>query len=125
MKLFAVMDEDPFSDLTWSGSSKYLFGELSRKGVLHKAVSAEVSPITKTVIQILNYHPDLKKWRFKFHLDTRLYARMTRAALSQLSKEDMQSVDAILQVGAWYDMTSVPNRLHASYHDGNLAALLN
>src|SRR5688572_4958485 len=124
MKLFAVMDEDPFSELTWSGSSKYLFDELNRQGVLHKAVSAEVSPATRKIIQILNYHPDMKKWKFKFHLDTRLYSRMTRAALSQLSGEDLKSIDATLQVGAWYDMTSVTDRLHASYHDGNLAALL-
>jgi alpha-maltose-1-phosphate synthase len=125
MKLFAVMDEDPFSELTWSGSSKYLFDELKRKGVLHKAVSAEVSPVTRKFIQILNFHPNMSKWKFKFNLDTRLYSRMTRTALSQLSKEDLKCVDATLQVGAWYDMTSVPNRLHASYHDGNLAALLN
>src|SRR4051794_5061798 len=100
MKLFAVMDEEPFSELTWSGSSKYFFDELNRKGVLHKAVSAEVSPVARRAIQILNYHPNMSKWKFKFHLDTRLYSRMTRAALFQLSNEDWKSVDATLQVGA-------------------------
>lgn len=124
MKLFAVMDEDPFSEITWSGSSKYLFDELKRKGALHKAVSAEISPAARRVFQLLNFHPNMAKWKFTLHLDTRLYSGMTRAALSQLTSEDLKSIDATLQIGAWYDMTSVKNRLHASYHDGNLAALL-
>lgn len=124
MKLFGVMDEDPFSELTWSGSSKYLFEELGRKGALHKAVSAAVSPIGRKIRQLLNFHPDIEKWKFKFHLDTKLYAAMTRAARSQLSEADLNAIDATFQVGAWYDMTCIRDRLHVSYHDGNLAALL-
>lgn len=124
MKLFAVMDEDPFSELTWSGSSKYLFEEFSRKGVLHKAVSAAASPAVRKMRQLMNFHPDIAKWKFKYHLDTSLYAAMTRAARSQLTEADLNTIDVTFQVGAWYDLTSVKDRLHASYHDGNLAALL-
>lgn len=121
-KIVGVIDEAPFDYRTWSGSSAFFFGEIKRKGHLVEAISAEASNLARRVSQLRNFHPDIAKWKFKYHLDTDLFASMTNAAKSTLSAVD-QDYNVVLQVGAWYDLTS-SDKLNISYHDGNLATRL-
>lgn len=123
MKIVGVMDEDPFHWQTWSGSSPYLFGAMRDLGVLHGAVAAELPRLEKRLYQALNFQPGRRAWRYKFNLDTRYYAALTRRAAGRLRRFDGQ-FDAVLQVGAWYDMSRSTNRPVCSYHDGNLAVML-
>ena len=48
---------------------------------------------------------------------------MTRAAMKIIEQFDIESFNAVLQIGAWYDLTDT-GKLVASYHDGNLATRL-
>lgn len=123
-KLIGVMDEDPFDPLTWSGSSAYFFGALEKKGALHSAVSAQPSKSIQRLYQALNFQPDRNKWRFKYHLNLGYYRQMTRVAKHALANFDTSQYQAIVQVGAWYDMTGYRDKQVVSYHDGNLATLL-
>lgn len=123
VKIFGVMDYEPFDSKTWSGSSKYFFEAFQDNGSLVKAVSAYPSPLRVKYYQLKSFHPDLEKWKFKFHINTDLFGHMSAVARERLDHE-LSQTDILLQVGAWYDMTS-PTHGTISYHDGNLATLLN
>lgn len=123
MKIVGVMDEDPYHWQTWSGSSRYFFEALQRHGVLHAAVSAEIPGRLRRLYQLASVQPSVASWRFRFNLNTRYYAAMTRAAARRIAEVGGE-FDAVLQVGAWYDMPSVIDKPVCSYHDGNLAVLL-
>ena len=120
--IVGVIDEDPYNDSTWSGSSKFFFQELRSQGVLAGAVSAEISTSKRRLFQLKNVQRTVDRWKFKYHLDTDCYESMTRQALAEVNKQP--DFDVVLQVGAWYDLTRVEGKIHASYHDGNLATLL-
>jgi len=121
-RILGVMDEDPFDYRTWSGSSKYLFSALKEHQVLAAAISAEPSRFSQRIAQLTTFQPDMEKWKFSYHLSTRLFGAMTSAAKRKIA-EYGTDFDTILQVGAWYDLidSSVVN---VSYHDGNLATRL-
>lgn len=123
MKIIGVMDEDPFDWRTWSGLSTYFFGALKARGVLQGAVSAELPRYKRVLYQAMSFQTSMPAWRFRYSLNTRYYAAMTRQAARRVA-EVSDNFDVILQVGAWYDMTRVTAKPVCSYHDGNLAVLL-
>ncbi len=123
MRIVGVMDEDPFHWQTWSGSSLYFFDALKRRGVLHGAVSAELPRAQSAVYKLASFQTSMTSWRFRFNLNTSYYAAMTRKAAARVAQIPGEH-DAILQVGAWYDMPRTTTKPVFSYHDGNLAVLL-
>jgi glycosyltransferase involved in cell wall biosynthesis len=124
LKIVGVVDEEPFDTQTWSGSSAYFFDALRQRDVLQAAVSASPSKPVKRIYQLLSFHPQINRWRFKYHLNLGFYRQMTRAAKRRIADIDVDAYQAILQIGAWYDMTGFKNKSVVSYHDGALAALL-
>lgn len=124
LRIAGVIDEDPFDTRTWSGSSAYFFGALRENGSLRAAVSATPSKPVQRLYQLLSFQPDKAKWKFKYHLNVNYYRRMTEVARRKLKALGTESFDTILQVGAWYDMTGFAGKPVISYHDGNLATLL-
>lgn len=124
IKIVGVIDDQPFDQQTWSGSSSYFFNALQKQGVLRAAISARPSELAVYAQKLLNFHPNLKKWKFRYHISTPSYQRMTQTALRKLRSIPVAEANVILQVGAWYNLTRQPSRLTVSYHDGNLAALL-
>jgi glycosyltransferase involved in cell wall biosynthesis len=123
-RLVGVIDEDPFATHTWSGISPYLFGALRDRGVLHRAVSAEPSRAGRLLHKLLSVQPTMSRWRFRYHLNLRHYAHMTRTARHRVAECEETAFQVILQIGAWYDMTQATDKTVVSYHDGNLATLL-
>lgn len=124
IKFLSVMNGDPFGYKTWSGSSYYFFNALKRNDLLCQAISAEPSKAVKLLHEIINFHPDLKKWKFKFHISVDYYKELTKAALEKIKEIPDNSYNVILQVGAWYDLTRIKDKVTVSYHDGNLQTLL-
>jgi len=123
-QLVGVIDEDPFATQTWSGISPYLFGALQAQGVLLGAVSAQPPRVTRLVYKALSVQPSLSRWRFKYQLHLGYYRQMTAVARRRVAAFDPAHYEVILQVGAWYDMTGWSGKTVVSYHDGNLARLL-
>ncbi|MGS2724296.1 glycosyltransferase family 4 protein [Porticoccus sp. GXU_MW_L64] len=121
-KLIGVIDEDPFDHSTWSGSSHYFFRELDKVGVLEKAYSAEPGFFAKNLSKLRNVDPDIKKWKFKYHLDHSLFKSMSKVARKKIQYDNVE-FDVVCQIGAWYDL-SRNDKVNVSYHDGNLATLL-
>lgn len=125
IKLVGVMNESPYDPRTWSGSSAYFFRALDRQGALRAAVSAEPTRLVQRTYQALSFQADMAKWKFRYHLHPGLSRQMTRAARRELDRLDPAEYGAILQVGAWYDLSGYRDKPAVSYHDGNLAARLN
>jgi starch synthase len=124
LRIAGVIDEDPFDPQTWSGSSVHFFGALRESGVLRAAVSATPAKPVQRLYQLLSFQPDKQKWKFKYHLNVDYYSQMTQVACRKLAALGPDAFDIILQVGAWYDMTGLAGKPVISYHDGNLAVLL-
>ncbi len=124
VRLLGVIDDDPFDPMTWSGSSRYFFTALRGHGALHEAVSAAPPHLLTSLYKARNFHPRLATWRFKYQLDVDYRHLMTRTAQRLIDTTDPRLYDAILQVGAWYDLTGRVGKPTISYHDGNLWVLL-
>ncbi len=123
-KIIGVIDEEPFHYRTWSGLSRFFFEALEKKGVLVDAVSADTGQMIKRIAQLISFSTDKEEWKRKYHLNTYLFDKMTRIAAQKITKKT-DRCNAILQVGAWYNFSSIPklkNKLLCSYHDGNLWA---
>lgn len=125
VRIFGVIDEDPFHFSTWSGISYYFFDALKRAGHLYHAVGATPSLTIQYTWKLLSFHPNLARWRFKYHINTSYFRQMTRTARARISQFPENEYNVILQVGAWYDLTQGTKKPVVSYHDGNLACLLN
>lgn len=123
MKLVGVIDGDPFDPLLWSGSSRCLFDALQQRGALRAAIPAVAGTVERAIYKALSIQSDIARWRFRYHLHLGYYGAMTRQAKRALARVPATEYDAILQVGAWYDLTG-DGKPVVSYHDGNLAVLL-
>jgi len=126
VKLIGVINDEPFSLQTWSGSSYFLFKALQEKNVLQTAFSAKSSKYVDALAKLLAFSPVIDKWKFKYNLSLFNYQNMTKLIVKKI-KAGSDDFNTILQIGAWYDTTSFKKKgkIVASYHDGNLAALLN
>ncbi len=123
-KIVGVIDENPYDPRTWSGSSKYFFNALQNNGILKAAIAAQPARVTQRIFQMLSFQFGMREWKFKYHLNTHYYHKMTATAKQALDQLDPSTYDVIIQIGAWYDLTGYKEKKVVSYHDGNLAALL-
>ncbi len=123
-RIVGVVDEEPFEPRTWSKCSRSFFTALQRQDALLSAFSAEPSSLVRRLYQLRNFHPDLEKWKFKYHLDTGYFRAMSRTALEKLKLLPKNDFNTILQIGAWYDLSEFKGVIKTSYHDGNLSTLL-
>jgi len=105
MKLVGVIDGEPFDPQLWSGSSRYLFEALQRRGVLHDAVQAIPGPMESALYQLLSFQPDIDRWKAKYHVHLGYYRAFTRQARRALKQIPDSAYDLILQIGVWYDLT--------------------
>lgn len=124
MKIVGVVDEDPFDQKTWSGSSYYFFEALKTHGFLHSAISARPLKVKEYFYKLISMQPNINAWRFKYHLNTGFYRQMSKEAHKELALIPTEEYNVILQIGAWYNMTDLKDKLVVSYHDGNLATLI-
>jgi len=124
-KILGIIDEDPFDSRTWSGSSIYFFNALKSENALYTAISATPPDRMQLFYKMLNFNVDIRKWKFRYQIDPRLFNRMTEAAEHKIQALDESKFDVILQVGAWYNLTDLHDKTFASYHDGNFATRLN
>jgi len=123
-RILGIIDEDPFNPHTWSGSSLYFFNSLKSNNALYTAISAMPSDRMQLLYKMISFHFNMRKWKFKYHLNVDYFNQMTKVAQNKINTLDNNNFDVILQVGAWYNLTDIQNKVYASYHDGNLATRL-
>lgn len=121
MKIFGVIDEDPWAVPTWSGTSPYFFGALRDAGVLAGAIDCEPGKLAALLGKLRNFQPRKQSWRFSYHLDPAMSELRSRIVMDKLRSMSAQ-YDVLLQIGAWYKLWNRVDKPVVSYHDGNLAA---
>lgn len=124
VKILGVISGDPFSFKTWSGISYYLFSALRKNGWLYEAVSAQPAKIIEYFYKLVSFHPEIEKWKFKYHINTNYFNRQTKSTLKKINRLQSDDYNVILQIGAWYDFTKMKDKKTVSYHDGNFQAFL-
>ncbi len=124
LKILGLIDEEPFHYRTWSGSSKYLFSALNKANLLHAALSTKPKSLISYLCKIATFHPNLTIWKHKYHLYLPYLKIMSYNANKQVTKVDKSQYDVILQIGALLNLTKSQDKIYASYHDGNLHALI-
>ena len=91
----------PLDRRTWSGLSYSFFSELQRRGGLSRAFTVDPPAGGKLFYMAKNAHPNRKRWRKRFYMDTG-YRRMLTAAL----RRRIQPADTehnFVQVGAMFN----------------------
>lgn len=121
MKVFGIIDEDPYAVATWSGTSRYFFGALRDAGVLGGAISCEPERLPALIGKLRNVQPNKASWRFSYHIDPKMSELRSRIVMDKLGAMSAQ-YDVLLQIGAWYRLWNRVDQPVVSYHDGNLAA---
>jgi glycosyltransferase involved in cell wall biosynthesis len=93
-------------------------------GYLCQGIAATLPTYLTNIFKVLSFEPNMRKWKFRYRINTNRFEAMTNAAKKTAEKLDNRSYDVILQVGAWYDLTGFKEKVVVSYHDGNLRVLL-
>jgi alpha-maltose-1-phosphate synthase len=129
-RIAGVSPGPPFDFATWSGTSHYLLSALARRGALVGAVDASPSVVTY-LEKAASFSPDMRGWRQRYAAGGSALAGVARRVRSAVGARRLagldSEVDAVLQIGGWYDVSGFrPGEpvLRASYHDGNLATFL-
>ena len=125
-RIVGVTPDDPFDPWTWSRASRPLFRALQAHGALAGAVDAEYGAVTDAALKVASFWPRRARWVERFELSPLRAAARSRAADRKAAAVDPRP-DALLQIGAYYDMSRtrrVRPGLRASYHDSNLALSL-
>jgi len=112
---------DPYSSTTWSGSSPFFLNALDQAGILDKAVGLKLPSLQNYGYLAKNFTPNRAVWRKHFYFDPAY-----RCALTQTARNIPVTSPFCLQIGHMFSLPAVfPNKKCISYHDGNLAELLN
>lgn len=124
-RIVGIIDEEPYHYRTWSGSSSYFFNALSERGLLYRVFGTCPDKRKLYYYKLRSFHPDIRVWRMKYHLNLRLYGERTMIAMREIQQLPAKDYQVILQVGAWYDLPRKTNKITVSYHDGNLYTFIN
>jgi alpha-maltose-1-phosphate synthase len=112
---------DPYSSRTWSGSSPFFLNALNQVGLLDKAIGLKLPSFRNYWYLGKNFTSNRTVWRKHFYFDPAY-----RRALTQTARAVAVTSPFCLQIGHMFSLPSVfPDKKCISYHDGNLAELLN
>ena len=121
-----VVNGPPFDRRTWSGASHHLFGALRRHGLLEGAVDGTSSRTASRLAAALSFHPNRATWAERYRASD-----VHRRARSRQAGHHVRAIDptpdALLQVGAYFDLApvrTVSPRVRCSFHDANLQLAL-
>jgi glycosyltransferase involved in cell wall biosynthesis len=82
-----------------------------------------MSRATDRAFRLLNIGLDKGRWRERYHVDVRRFKLLSRIAAQRIAALD-SNPDAVLQIGAWYNVSQHLKLPCYSFHDGNLAVRL-
>jgi glycosyltransferase involved in cell wall biosynthesis len=125
-RVLGIIDGEPFHPLTWSGTSRRLFGALRDQGALAGAVDVGSRPV-EIAARIASFSPRRRRWHQRYHASTSALAPVLRGVRTTAGRRRIVAsgiaFDAAVQIGAWYDFSGA-GQVAGSYHDGNLATFL-
>lgn len=119
-----MIGSDPWDARCWSRSGFNLFTSLKQNALLDQAVGVEVPFWKRAPVMAKNFSPERRVWRQKFNLDP-LYYQMLTCEIGKAAKaHSFDPHNAILQIGGHYNSAEATGIKSYSYHDGNVAGLM-
>lgn len=122
VRILVAANGPPDDPGTWSGSSAALLDALRGQGVEASGVDVRSSSLTRAE-QLAAWSRDAQRWRQRFHANAARGAPAFREAATLVAGRRVRAaVDAVVQVGHWYDLARRRRApVHASYSDANIA----
>jgi glycosyltransferase involved in cell wall biosynthesis len=103
-----------------------LLNVIKNYGNLSNIIDIEIANFIKKLLILKNFHPDVDKWKFKYHLDINLRKFRSKKAERIINKLD-SNYNVILQWGSEFNLDEikkVKNIPKFSYQDNNLHGYL-
>ncbi|HEV3157532.1 MAG TPA: glycosyltransferase family 4 protein [Candidatus Baltobacteraceae bacterium] len=124
MKLVGIINGDPWNRRTWSGCAPFFFGALKREGYIAEAISSAPPVLERRLYQALAFRPNRDVWRHRYYSSVGFAHANERTAKRRIARIPRESFDALLQVGAYYNLTNLPGIPAFSYHDTDVRSVL-
>lgn len=124
--IVGVAQGPPFDALTFSGGSRSLFTAVRERQALAGAVSGALPRPVELAIKAASFSPERLRWHQRTRLNPVRRALMSAAGTAR-ARRVAERPDAVLQIGAFYDLYRLPGlrpRVRCSFHDGNQAVSL-
>src|SRR5690606_12940411 len=102
-----------------------LFTKLKEVGALERAIGVEVPLALRAPVMLKNFSRERRRWRQKFNLDPQYYEMLTNEIAKAHRRDPFPSDASILQIGGHYNAAKATGLPSYSYHDGNIAGLMN
>lgn len=119
-RLVGVAPGPPFAVETWSGTSRHLLQALQRRGFDVAGVDGSHGRVADLAARATTLSTRRSRWKARYQLSGASRVAATRRARRRMSTLG-SAPDVMLQIGAWYDLTSSPgDPICCSYHDGNV-----
>jgi glycosyltransferase involved in cell wall biosynthesis len=119
-----MIGSDPWDARCWSRSGFNLFTNLKKNELLDKAIGVEVPFYRRAPVMAKNFSPVRRRWRQKFNLDPIYYRMLTDEIASASKIHSFDRSNAVLQIGGHYNSAEATGIESCSYHDGNVAGLM-
>lgn len=121
LRLLGIDFGPPFDVRTFSGSSRYIWTELRRRGVLVDAFTPYPSRAVELLYKARAFRPGTQRWRASWRRSLPFRECLSRRAMHRIAAEYAERVNATLQIGAYYDVCDAPVARRGLLADNNCA----
>ena len=118
MRLLVFTEGDAETNDAWSGSAKSLVQSLRAEGHTVETVDCDLYGAMKALALAATFRPDRQSWWVRYHLSRLPFRLRTRAAERGLRRAG--PFDAVIQIGATYELPSVDSPRRFMYCDSNI-----
>lgn len=119
----------PLDAASWSGSSRFFFGEIQKRGSLHACIGGEVPKLKKILLALRNtpIPPSKKIMIERMYMSTAYRNSLSRTLASKTEATEFPRGSTSVQLGSMYNLFGkFPSHvLRTSYNDGNLIQAIN
>jgi starch synthase len=120
----------PLDADSWSGSSRFFFGEIKARGSLHSCFGGEIPKLKKTMLALSNLRPlpSSKKLMIERMYMSVVYRNTLSAHLARKMTTSTFPVGSVsIQLGSMFNLNDhIPAHVvRTSYNDGNLVQAIN
>jgi glycosyltransferase involved in cell wall biosynthesis len=112
---------DPYDINTFSGSSRSIWNNLNEKGILVEAFTPYPSRPIKLLFQMASFRPSIQKWRASWRRSLPFKRFISKRAAQIIHNKYEGHFDAILQIGAYYDISDSYSGIRTLLADNNCA----
>jgi len=121
VRLIGIDFGNPFGVDTFSGSSRYIWREFQRQGVLVDAFAPYPSSRVIAFYKLLAFRPSIQKWRATWRRSVPFRKYLTRRAGRIIRTKYSGQYNASLQIGAYYNLSDTVKGCRTLLADNNCA----